>query len=59
MIMKTYHCKKCGCDLSAKEVKYMMDEGMMPDTFICDECFLLQENNNPEPDEFSDADPGL
>ena len=48
-------CKHCGEKFKITKQDQECDQ--LPD--ICEDCFLMYENNNHEEDCFSDADPGL
>ena len=54
-------CCKCGDYLSrADEMLYEESKEFNPGArAICDECWAMEEDNTPDFDELSDADPGL
>lgn len=55
-------CSKCGDKLTPEEIKEIIEDSgwaNYPAEPICDQCFWERENNFIEPDNFSDADPGL
>ena len=54
-------CKKCGDWFTLpKEEELLINDGWCnASPEMCEECFLIQEDNQNETDNFSDADSGL
>jgi rRNA maturation endonuclease Nob1 len=56
-----HRCKICGHFLLlSRDEQDQVDGGWMPAPDVCDDCGeVVDEKPKPEPDETSDADPGL
>jgi len=60
----SHKCYKCGEGLDkgqiakAKELEKEFD-AFSPDFYICYECDMEHQNNEPDYEQFSDCDPGL
>lgn len=54
-----FNCRSCGEMLSTKELNEYKDSETPISEFICNECFEMENQFEPEIDSFSDADPGL
>lgn len=52
------NCEKCGCQLSKKDIKICSQESDFPVRYICEECFLIEEDC-PVYEETFDSDSGL
>lgn len=51
-------CEKCGCKLSADEIRECEAPEGDESRWICDECWMMEDNNELPQDTF-DSDSGL